>query len=93
MFINKVFEIIILVIFMLGEYIRYMRISRGMTQKELAKKLYIAACTLSHYETGIRMVPYSIFEKCMKILDYKVTFIDCKTMTEIKNADVDRIIK
>ena len=78
---------------MLGEYIRYMRISRGMTQKDLAKKLYIATCTLSHYETGIRMVPYPIFEKCMKILVYKITFIDCRAMTEIKKNDIERILK
>jgi transcriptional regulator with XRE-family HTH domain len=78
---------------MLGEYIKYMRISRGITQKELAKKLYIAPCTLSHYETGIRMVPFSIFEKSLKIMDFKLSFIDCRTMNEIKQNDVDRILK
>ena len=78
---------------MLGEYIRYMRLSRGMTQRELAKKLYIATCTLSHYETGIRMVPYTLFEKCMKILEYKINFIDCRAMIEVKKTDIDRILK
>ena len=78
---------------MLGEYIKYMRISRNMTQKELAHKLFIAPCTLSHYETGIRMVPYSLFEKCIKILEYKITIIDCKTKQEITKIEVDRILK
>ena len=78
---------------MLGEYIKYMRISRGMTQKALAKKLYIAPCTLSHYETGIRMVPFSLFEKCMDILDYQLHFIDCKIMTEITKHEIERVLK
>ena len=90
---NGIFEIMNLVIGMLGEYIKYMRISRKMTQKELAKKLFIAPCTLSHYETGIRMVPYSLFEKCIKILDYKIKIIDCLNKQEISTREIERVLK
>ncbi len=78
---------------MLGEYLKYMRLSRGITQKELAKKLFIAPCTLSHYETGSRMVPYSLFEKCLKILNYKYTIIDCENEKEVTRVEIERIIK
>lgn len=78
---------------MLGEYLKYMRISRGITQKDLAKKLFIAPCTLSHYETGSRMVPYSLFEKCLKILNYKVTIVDCQNEKEVTKVEIQRIIK
>ena len=64
-----------------------------MTQKELAKELFIAPCTLSHYEVGSRMVPFALFEKCLKILDYKFTVIDCKTQKEITSLEIERTKK
>lgn len=38
----------------LGEQIRKMRLQRGWSQIELAKKLRISNTTLSQYETGVR---------------------------------------
>ena len=36
----------------LGERIRYLRRSRGMTQKELALQLHVSHCAISRYEMG-----------------------------------------
>ena len=36
----------------LGERIRTLRISRGMTQQQLAKKLNVSNCAISRYEKG-----------------------------------------
>jgi transcriptional regulator with XRE-family HTH domain len=76
---------------MLGYYLKYMRIERGLTQKELSKKLFIAPCTLSHYENGSRMVPYSVFERAMHILNFSMHVIDSKTKKEITNLEINRI--
>lgn len=76
---------------MLGSYIKYMRLSRNMTQLELAKKLYIAPCTLSHYETGSRMAPYSIFEKTMKVCNFEMHVIDVINKKDITSEEVLRI--
>ena len=76
---------------MLGEYIKYMRLSRGLSQKELARQLYIATCTLSHYEVGTRMVPYSVFEKALKIMNFKQIIIDCRNSKELTKMEISRI--
>ena len=36
----------------LGKKIRFLRISRGMTQQQLAKKLNVSNCAISRYEKG-----------------------------------------
>ena len=76
---------------MWGDYIKYMRIERCLTQRELAHKLFIAPSTLSHYEVGTRMVPYSVLDKAMKIMNYKITIVDCKKNKEITKMEIERI--
>lgn len=75
----------------LGAYLKCMRISRGYTQIELAKKLYIAPCTLSHYESGIRMVPFSTFSLAMKECNYKMKIIDCVSNKDITSKEIEKI--
>ena len=36
----------------IGERIRNLRISKGMTQKQLAMKLHVSNCAVSRYEKG-----------------------------------------
>lgn len=76
---------------MLGEYIKYMRTSRGYTQGELCKRIYIATSTLSHYETGLRLVPYHIFLLVAKVCEYEINVFDCLSGKEITEAELQRI--
>ncbi len=78
---------------MLGSYIKYMRKSRYYTQRELAKKLFIAPCTLSHYENGTRMVPYNTFLLVLEICNYKIDIIDLKSGKNITNLELVRLSK
>ncbi len=59
---------------MFGHYLKYMRIKRGLNQAAMARKLFIAPCTLSHYETGSRLVPYTILLLAAEICNFKVQF-------------------
>ncbi len=76
---------------MYGIYIRYMRKSRGYTQLELAKKLFIAPCTLSHYESGLRMVPFTIFELVMDLCGYSIKILDCETGVDITKLEISKL--
>ncbi len=61
---------------MFGYYLKYMRLQRGIKQVAMADKLFIAPCTLSHYENGTRLVPYTIMLLAAEVCDYKIQFID-----------------
>ena len=76
---------------MLNEYIKYMRLSRGYTQTELAKKLFIATSTLSHYETGARLVPHHILIVICSICEYNLEFKDLRTNKVITPSEAKRV--
>lgn len=78
---------------MLGQYIKYMRLSRGYTQTELCKRIFIATSTLSHYETGLRLVPYHIFILVAKVCQYDVNIIDSINGKEITESELLRLSK
>lgn len=78
--------------YMLGDLIRYMRKSRGITQEELSSKIYISTSTLSHYETGSRLVPYHTFLLIAKICEYKVNVIDLISKKTVTDQDLARVI-
>lgn len=50
-----------------GELLSELRQSRGMTQKELAKVLYVSDGTISNYENGVH---YPDVEKLMDIANF-----------------------
>lgn len=50
-----------------GELLAELRQDRGMTQKELAKVLYVSDGTISNYENGVH---YPDVEKLMDIADF-----------------------
>lgn len=54
---------------MLGDRIRELRTSRGMTQSELAAKLHLTPKMVSFYELGQRTPPLDILELLCKIFD------------------------
>lgn len=76
---------------MLGHYIKYMRLSRGFTQPELCKRIFIATSTLSHYETGLRLVPYHILLLVAKVCEYEINIIDSKSGQIITETELIRI--
>ncbi len=83
-----IFEIMLLGGNMLGKYLKYMRTTRGFSQKALAEKLFIATSTLSHYEVGTRMMPFPIFLKVVELCDYDLKIIDCLSGKDITNSAV-----
>ncbi len=75
---------------MLGQYLKYMRTVRGINQKEFAKKLFIAPCTLSHYENGSRMVPYTILLLAAEVSNFELKIIDNENHKEITDIDIEK---
>lgn len=75
---------------MIGKLIRFMRKSNNLTQKQLADKLKIANCTLSHYEVESRSITFEdlleIADKC----DFKFKIINNKTKEEYEIKDFVR---
>ena len=55
---------------------RYMRVSSGISQAQLAKKLGIGQTTLSGYETGSSNPNYDMVEKIAGVCDFEIVFID-----------------
>ena len=70
-----------------------MRISRNFSQRELAHKLFLAPCTLSHYERGTRLVPTSVLVDAAKILNYEIKVFDLNTNAELNRIQIERITK
>lgn len=68
-----------------------MRTSRGYTQSDLCTRIYIATSTLSHYETGLRLVPYHIFALVAKVCEYDINVIDSITGEKIDENDLKRV--
>ena len=59
---------------MIGNIIKKMRKEKGLSQKELAKKLNIAQTTLSGYETNYSNPVFSTINEIAKICDYEIIF-------------------
>jgi transcriptional regulator with XRE-family HTH domain len=76
-----------------GELLKYMRLSRNLSQRELSHKLFIAPCTLSHYEKGTRLVPTSVLADAAKILDYEIRVVDLTNNSIINKIQIERITK
>lgn len=75
---------------MSGKLIKYMRITRGLTQKELAAMLFIAPCSLSHYESGVRTASHALVLKAAKALNFKIEIVDCIKNKKVTQNEVDR---
>lgn len=59
----------------LGEKIRRLRLLRGLTQEELAKRLGISELSIIHYEKGQRKPRIDILSKIAKILDVPIEYL------------------
>ncbi len=71
----------------LGEKIRQIRKSKGLTQEQLAEKIGIDNKHLSRIEKGRHMPTYNIIKKLAKVLDFDIYAIDEMPLDDIKQPD------
>lgn len=71
----------------LGEKIRQLRKSRGLTQEQLAEKLCIDNKHLSRIEKGKHMPTYKILKSLAETLDFDIYSIEELSVTDIKMPD------
>lgn len=71
----------------IGEKIRQLRKSKGLTQAQLAEKVDIDNKHLSRIEKGRHMPTYNIIKKLSEVLEFNIFELDKKELTEIKQPD------
>lgn len=75
---------------MIGKMLRYMRISCGKNQTELAKSLNIAQTTLSGYETHYSNPDFEMIEKIAELCGFEIIFKKKKTQEEFSVNSIER---
>jgi len=58
--------------------LKELRKEKGLTQKELGKKINVAESTISHYETGLRTPDYSILKVLAAIFNVSTDYLLCR---------------
>lgn len=77
-----------------GKFIAALRREKGMTQKELAEKLFISDKAVSKWETGVSIPDTALLVPLSKILDVSVTeLLLCERGTENESIDCDELVK
>ena len=71
----------------LGDKIRKIRKSKGLTQKQLADKIGIDNKHLSRIEKGLHMPTYKILKNIAAALEFDIYEIENKAITDIKQPD------
>ena len=69
----------------IGDRIREMRLVAGMSQQELADKLYTKKCTISAYETNKIDIKSSILRELAAVLHCSASYL----LEENKETEVD----
>ena len=64
---------------MIGMILRNIRKLRGMTQKQIGKKLNLAENTVSNYETEHSNPTFNTISLFIEACDFEVQFIDKRT--------------
>lgn len=70
----------------MGERLKNLRISKNLTQKQVAERLGIAISTLSGYELEEKHPSYFVFMKLARLYDVSTDYLI--GMTEKRNIDV-----
>lgn len=77
----------------IGDFIKQKRKEKGLTQKELADKLYITDRAISKWERGICCPDISILKDLCKILDININeLLSGNDIKEISNEESENIL-
>ncbi|MEQ3452404.1 XRE family transcriptional regulator [Enterococcus cecorum] len=68
-----------------GEKIKYLRVSHGMTQEDLANKLNIGKSAVSNYEKGYRKPKQALIFKLANLFDVSINYFFPETTETINN--------
>lgn len=68
---------------MVGKIIKTMRRENGLSQEELANKVYIGRTTLSDYEREKTDINFDNLEKIANVCGYEIFFINKKDKNKI----------
>lgn len=68
-----------------------LRISKGITQEQMAKKLDIGVSTYNQYENSQRSIPYKIAKKIANILEVKVEDIFLPTRFTVSKTNKPKV--
>ena len=63
---------------MIGMILRNIRKIRGLTQKQIGKKLDLAENTISNYETEYSSPTFNTIKNIADICDFEIQFVDKK---------------
>ena len=63
---------------MIGTILRNIRKLKGLTQKQIGKKLNLAENTISNYETEYSNPTFNVINKIATICDFEIQFVDKK---------------
>lgn len=61
---------------MIGMILRNIRKIKGLTQKQIGKKLNLAENTISNYETEYSNPTFNVINKITNICDFEIQFVD-----------------
>ena len=76
---------------MFGKMIRFMRLTKGLKQSELADKLKIANSTLAHYESEYRSITLETANEIANHCDLELLFHSKKDNKNYKFKDIERM--
>lgn len=75
----------------IGKFIQKKRIECGLTQKELAEKVFVTGKAVSKWERGLSIPDVSILERLADVL--KTDIYDILQIKKKSNIDVEKLIK
>ena len=75
---------------MIGKALKFMRNSKKLNQKEIAKLINTKQNTLSRYETETTDINFETIEKIANICDYTIYFKNNITGETFTSKDLDR---
>lgn len=76
---------------MIGKMLRFMRITKGYKQTDLANKLNISDSTLAHYESEYRTVSMEKFNEIASLCDFDIIFINKSNHKQYKFDDMKQM--
>ncbi len=76
--------------FNFGEHLRKLRLSKGLTQKQLAEKVGVSERGIQNYEMGVRLPAYEILTALSDYFEVPVGFLVGKKGTDLTRANLSR---